>query len=149
MKWGYHGWTKAAVKWPNRIHGRIDAYPLVGLALTLLVIFMLVPAVTPPHHGWNVDLPQSRYASPKPRAAREDAQIVSVMRDGQIYYRNMRVRADDLPEKIRESVKEGADRKIYIRADARARYFAVKQVLTDIRQAGIENVCFFVEKVSS
>ncbi len=61
MKRGYHGWTKTAVKWPNRIHIRIDAYPLVGLALTLLVIFMLVPAVTPPHHGWSVDLPQSRY----------------------------------------------------------------------------------------
>ncbi|HKV62213.1 MAG TPA: biopolymer transporter ExbD [Candidatus Acidoferrum sp.] len=149
MKRGYHGWTKTAVKWPNRIQSEIDAYPLVGLALTLLVIFMLLPTGTSHHHGWSVDLPQSRYASPMPRAVREDAQIVSVMRDGQIYYRNVRVMADDLPEKIRESVKGGADRKIYLRADARARYFTVKQVLAEIRQADIEKVCFFVEKVSS
>jgi biopolymer transport protein ExbD len=83
-----------------------------------------------------------------PRAAREDAQIVSVMSDGQIYYRNFRVTADDLPELIREGVKYGADRKIYIRADARAKYLSVKNVLTEIRQAGIENVCFFAERVS-
>ncbi len=148
MKRGYHGWTKTAVRWPNRIHCRMDAYPLVGLALALLIIYMIVPASTPPFHGWSLDLPRSRYASPMPRAVREDAQIVSVMRDGRIYYRNLGIRADDLPDHIRESVRNGADRKIHIRADARARYIDVKQVLDEISKAGIQNVCFLAEKVS-
>jgi biopolymer transport protein TolR len=147
MRLGYHGWTKTTVKWPNRIHCRIDAYPLAGLAFALLIIFMIVPAVTP-HYGWGPDLPRTRYASPMPRAVREDAQIVSVMRDGQIYYRNLRVTADDLHAQIRESVRNGADRKIYIRADARAKYLEVKQVLNEISKAGIENICFLAEKVS-
>jgi len=148
MKRGYHGWTKTAVKWPNRIHSGIDAYPLVGLALTVLIIFMMVPAVTPHHHGWSVDLPQSRYASPMPRAVREDAQIVSMMRDGQVYYRNTRVRMDDLQDQIRASVRNGAERKIYIRADVRAKYGHVKQVLNEIGKTGIQNVCFLAERVS-
>jgi biopolymer transport protein ExbD len=146
MKQGYHGWTKTAVKWPNRIPGRIDAYPLVGLAITLLVIFMVTPPMVT--HSYSVDLPRTQYASPTPRAVRKDAQIVSILPDGQIYYRHTRVMADDLPGLIREGVRNGAERKIYIRADSRAKYFSVKQVLTEIRQAGIENVCFLAERVS-
>ncbi len=148
MRHGYHGWTKTAVKWPNRIHCRMGSYPFVGLALVLLIIYMIVPGITPHHHRWSLELPRSQYASPMPRAVREDAQIVSVMRDGQIYYRNFSVRADDLPDQIRESVRNGADRKIYIRADARAKYGDINQVLNEIGKTGIQDVCFFAEKVS-
>jgi len=146
MKSGYHGWTKTAVRWPNRIQWKIDAYPVVGFAFTFLVIFMTIrPMVT---LGFMADLPRARFVSPVPGAAREDAQIVSVSRDGQIFYRNVKVRIGDLPEQIRESIRNGADRKIYVRADARARYGDIGQVLDEIRKTGIQNVCFFAEKVS-
>jgi biopolymer transport protein TolR len=148
MRLGYHGWTKTAVRWPNRIGNGINAYPLVGLALVLLIIFMIVTGVTPHHHGWGVDLPRTWHASPLPRAIREDAQIVSVLRDGAVFYRNQKVRADDLADQIRESVRNGADQKIYIRADSRAKYGDVKYVLGEIAKTGIQNVCFFAEKVS-
>ncbi len=146
MKSGYHGWTKTAVRWPNRIQWKIDAYAVVGFAFTFLVIFMTIrPMVT---LGFMADLPRARFVSPVPGAAREDAQIVSVSRDGQIFYRNVKVRIGDLPEQIRESIRNGADRKIYVRADARARYGDIGQVLDEIRKTGIQNVCFFAEKVS-
>ncbi len=146
MKSGYHGWTKTAVRWPNRIQWKIDAYPVVGFAFTFLVIFMTIrPMVT---LRFMADLPRARFVSPVPGAAREDAQIVSVSRDGQIFYRNVKVRIGDLPEQIRESIRNGADRKIYVRADARARYGDIGQVLDEIRKTGIQNVCFFAEKVS-
>ena len=146
MRRGYHGWAKTAARWPNRIPSGINAYPLVGLALTLLVIFMTVrPMVT---HSFTPDLPRARYASPMPRAVREDAQIVSVLRGGAVYYRNQKIRADDLPDQIQESVRKGADRKIYIQADGRTKYGDVNQVLSEIRKTGIQNVCFFAEKVS-
>jgi biopolymer transport protein ExbD len=141
MRHGYHSWTKTAVKWPNRIHSRVDAYPLVGLAFTLLVAFMVsTPMVT---HGFVVDLPRTSHPSPMPRAVREDAQILGIARDGQVYYRNVRIVADELSEQIR-----GADRKIYIRADARAKYIDVKKVLSEIGRAGMQNVCFLAERVS-
>src|ERR1700682_898701 len=142
MSRGYHGWTKTAVKWPNRIYSRGDAYPFVGVTFALLIIFMIVPAVTEHHHGLSLDLPRSRYASPMPRAVREDAQIVAVTRDGKIYLGNTLMTADDLPSRIRENMRNGEDRKIYIRADARAKYIDVKQVLSEIGKAGIQNVCF-------
>jgi biopolymer transport protein TolR len=145
MKRGYHGWTKTVVRWPNRISNGINVYPLVGLALTLLVIFMTIqPMVT---HSF-VDLPRSWYASPMPRGAREDAQIVSVARDGRIFYGNTLIAAYELSDRIREGIKNGADQKIYIRADMRAKYGDVKYVLGEIAKTGIQNVCFFAEKVS-
>jgi biopolymer transport protein TolR len=146
MRTRYHGWTRTAVKWPNRIYCRVDAYPLVGLSFSLFMIFAILTA-SPPHHG-GPDLPRTRNASPMPRAVREDAQIVSVMPDGVIYYGNFRISTEELHDRIRESVRNGADRKIYIRADARAKYFNVKQVLNEISTAGIEKVCFFAERVS-
>jgi biopolymer transport protein TolR len=146
MKRGYHGWTKTAVKWPNRIHSRIDIYPLVGLTITLLVILMVTPPMVT--HGFTVELPRTRYAIPMPRAVREDAQIVSILPDGQIYYRYARIMADDLPGRIRESVKNGADRKVYIRADARVKYGRVKEVLNEISAVGVQKVCFLAQKVS-
>jgi len=147
MKSGYHGWKRTAANWPNRIHWRIDAYPFVGVNLALLIIFMIVPGVTP-RHSSGPELPRSRYASAMPRAAREDAQIVGVLRDGAIYYRNTKVNADDLRERIRESVRNGADRKIYIRADARVVYGDIERVLDEIRKTGVQNICFLAEKVS-
>jgi len=147
MRHGYHGWTETAVKWPNRIPTRVDAYPFVGVTFALLIIFMIVPGVTT-LHGVGPDLPWSRYARPMPRAVREDAQIVAVTRDGSIYLGNTQMTADDLPGQIRVNLRNGTDRKIYIRADARAKYIDVEQVLNEIGKAGIQNVCFLAEKDS-
>jgi len=70
------------------------------------MIFMIIrPMVT---LRFMADLPRARFVSPVPGAAREDAQIVSVSRDGQIFYRNVKVRIGDLPEQIRESIRNGA-----------------------------------------
>jgi biopolymer transport protein ExbD len=145
MKLGNHRWTKTAVKWPNQVPGRIDAYPFVVLAITLLAIFMTsTPMIT---RSFSVDLPGVHFASPMPKALREDAQVVSVMRDGAVYYGNTRINAEDLAERIRESVRKGADQKIYIRADARAKYMDIERVLDEISKTGIQNVSFFAEKL--
>ncbi len=82
MRADHHGWTRTAVKWPNRIHSGIDAYPLGGLAFVLLIIFMV--AMPNRRHHWGPDLPRARYATPMPRAVREDAQIISVSRNGRV-----------------------------------------------------------------
>jgi biopolymer transport protein ExbD len=58
------------------------------------------------------------------------------------------IATDELPDGIQESIKNGADAKIYIRADTRAKYGDVKHGLGEIRKTGIQNVCFFAERVS-
>jgi biopolymer transport protein ExbD len=85
-------------------------------------------------------LPQSHHAKPLPGANREDALRLNLMRDGMLYLEYERVSMTDLPAVLRERVKNGSERKVYLSIDARARYGDTKAVLNQIRVAGIENV---------
>jgi biopolymer transport protein ExbD len=87
-----------------------------------------------------VDLPQSHHGKPLPGANREDALRLNLMRDGMLYLEYERVSMTDLPAVLRERVKNGSERKVYLSIDARARWGDAKAVLNQIRLAGIENV---------
>lgn len=72
--------------------------------------------------------------------------LVAVFRDGKVFYGNELTNSGELSAKIRQSLSKGAERRVYVRADARVRYRAVLDVLEGVRSAGIENVSFFVEQ---
>jgi biopolymer transport protein TolR len=72
--------------------------------------------------------------------------IVTVARDNKVFFRSELINPVQLPVKIREGIDQGSERKIYIRADARARYGWVAEVLDGVRAAGIEQVGFLVEQ---
>jgi biopolymer transport protein ExbD len=57
-----------------------------------------------------------------------------------LYLEYERVSMTDLPGVLRERVKNGSERKVYLSVDARARWGDAKAVLNQIRLAGIENV---------
>ena len=80
-----------------------------------------------------------------PAALREDALKVVITRDGSIYFRERRIAIEDLANEIREGLRTGAERKVYIAVDARAKYGAVPAVLDKIRLAGVEKVAFLTE----
>jgi biopolymer transport protein ExbD len=81
-----------------------------------------------------------------PGAGREDAMRISITRDGKVYFRNHQVALDALPDEIQEGLRNGAERRIYLAIDARAKYGDAKAILVQIRLAGIENVSFLTEK---
>jgi len=115
---------------------------LSGL-LAVCIVVLIVSMITPPvHHGSLVDLAFARHAVPIRNAVKEDAIIVTIARDGRVYFRNYRTTCNDLPRAIQEAVRHGAERKVYVKADARARYSAVEVVMDAIRLAGIANVVF-------
>lgn len=68
--------------------------------------------------------------------------FVSIMRDGQDYFGSHRIAPDELPELIRNGLRGGAENRIYLSADARAKYSDVKAILDRIREAGVERVSF-------
>jgi biopolymer transport protein TolR len=53
---------------------------------------------------------------------------------------------EDLPIRIHEGVNRGAEKKIYIKADARAKYGDVKEVLDGVRSAGVEKIAILVDQ---
>ena len=94
------------------------------------------------------NLPRIARAVKTPAALRDDAMIVTVRRDGRIYFGSDELTGDQLPVRFRESVHSGSERKVYIQADARARYKEVAEVLDGIRVAGISNVAFLTDRRS-
>ena len=119
------------------IHG-MDATCLA--AVYIAILFILTP-LTPQHPGNKpVDLPTVKHSVPMPGAHREDATIVTVTRDGNVFVGNTQVQLADLPSQIAKSLAQGGERKGYLKADARAKYGDVKAVIECIKGAGIENI---------
>jgi biopolymer transport protein ExbD len=81
-----------------------------------------------------------------PGAMREDAMKIMIMMDGVIYFGNHRVVAEELPEEIRERVRNGAERKIYLVVDQRAKYGNAEKVLDQVRLAGIREISILTDQ---
>jgi biopolymer transport protein ExbD len=120
----------------------IEVSGLLGIMLFILVLFML-PAFLPPPHMHQVDLALTDHPKAMPGALKEDALQVMVTRDGSVYLNDSRVKKGDLASLLQQGVKEGSEKRVYVRADARAKYGEVKAVLDQIRLAGIENVSLY------
>jgi biopolymer transport protein TolR len=128
----------------SRIDMRVFTTVFIVVALTLLTIFMTLtqPAV----HGVRADLPKACSGSPMRGADREDAISVVILRDGTIFVGRGKVQLNSLSETIREQSKQARDKKVYIRADARARSGSVADVLDALREAGVRNIAFIVDQ---
>jgi biopolymer transport protein TolR len=126
----------------NRPHLQFDAYPFIGLAVSLLCIFMTAPQ---PHEHHALDLVALTHAHPIPAIRRYDSIVISVMRDGAIYFGNAKVALEELPNRIHDSALNGSEKRVYLRVDARARYGDVSSVLPYVQLAGIQDVTFPVE----
>jgi biopolymer transport protein TolR len=119
-----------------------------------LVGMFLLPAmvvVDSPRDAAHIAVDFAKASNPKemPYADREDALVVAITRDGQVWFDRDRITAENLPAAIRERVSLGAERRVYIRADMRARYGLVVRVLGSVRAAGIEKVAFLVDARNS
>jgi biopolymer transport protein ExbD len=117
-----------------------------GVMFVLFFNTMLIEA-TRNHHGIGPDLPKVAHATLIPRADRWDALTVAVVRDGSVYFGTDKVLSEDLPAKILEKLRDrSVERKIYIKADARAKYGAVEGVLDAIRSSRIGKIAFLVDE---
>jgi biopolymer transport protein ExbD/biopolymer transport protein TolR len=122
----------------------IDPSALAAVGFVLLVVMMIVPQ---PHHGYGPDLPRVSHAVSMSGAEREDAMVIAVMRDGVVYFGSDRTSPTQLPSKILDRLRDHAvEPRVYIRADRRAFYFNVKEVLDGVRSAGIKRVAFLVDQ---
>lgn len=111
----------------------------------ILMVVMIAEGMTP-HHTSYVDLALASSAIAEPKAVRENAMMVMITRDGSVYFRNTKISLDDLPGQIRGALRGSAEKRVYLKVDARARYGDVKVVEDRIDEAGIRDVTFLVEK---
>src|ERR1700722_3534518 len=103
----------------TKLFCRVDVTAFAGVMVLLVAIFLL-PA------RFGVDLPNARsvdlakVSHPVAMRAsnRGDALLVAVERDGRVWLGSYPINPSELPSRIREAVSQGAERKVYIRADA-------------------------------
>jgi hypothetical protein len=73
-----------------------------------------------PHHGYGPDLPHVSHSVSLPGANREDAMVISILRDGAVYFGRDKVPTEQLRSKILGHLREHTvEPRVYIRADAR------------------------------
>ena len=139
---------KSSAQSPS-LYCRIDVTALASVILALLAIFIFPFVVIVDRATAIADLPRVNGPIPMAGALKEDALLVAVQRDGRIFFGSSQIAAKHLPAQIRQQLTRGAENKVYIRADARARYADVIGVLDAVRSAGVERVGFLVEQVQS
>jgi biopolymer transport protein TolR len=129
----------------NRLRSQIDMTVFAGVVLVLLFVFM---TITPPMMRRPIELAKADHPVPMPGAEREDALIVSIQRDGKIFFDPTQVGPEDLVGKIKDRLRHGAPRPVYVKADARAHFHAVAETVEDIRNAGMDRVVLLTERRS-
>jgi biopolymer transport protein TolR len=127
-----------------KVNSNINVTPMVDVMLVLLIIFMVITPML--QRGVPVDLAKTTNPIQMPDADKEDALIVAVQRDGKVFFDTAQVSPDTLTEKIKDRIANRVDKKVYVRADARARYKAVVEVVDDVRSAGVSELGLLTEQ---
>jgi len=127
-----------------KVNSNINVTPMVDVMLVLLIIFMVITPML--QKGQSVDMAKVNNPVQMPDADKEDAILVVVMRDGQIFLGTDRISADELTNKVKDRLANKVDKRIYIRADLRAKYGKVVDVVDNVRAAGVDDVGLLTEQ---
>jgi biopolymer transport protein TolR len=121
-----------------KISSDINVTPMVDVMLVLLIIFMVVTPML--QKGVSVDMAKVNNPEQMPDADKEDALLVSVTRDGQVYFGTDQISVDNLTSKVKDRLANRADKRVYVKADMRARFGNVVQVVDGVRAAGVDDL---------
>jgi biopolymer transport protein ExbD len=121
-----------------KVNSNINVTPMVDVMLVLLIIFMVITPML--QKSRPVDLVKTNNPIQMQDADREDAIIVAVQRDGKVFFDTTQVGPEDLTQRIKDRIANRVDKKVYVKADARAKYKAVVEVVDNVRSAGVSEL---------
>lgn len=98
------------------------------------------PSIPTLRKGISVALPVTTNAASVPKADKEDAVVVTITSKSELYLGTNPIPASDLQAKVKDALNGRADKVVYIKADARAPYQSVVEVLDSLRSADVEGV---------
>ena len=111
-----------------KVTSDINVTPMVDVMLVLLIIFMVVTPML--QKGISVDMAKVNNPGQMPDADKEDALLVSITRDGKVYFGTDQIAdVDSLTTKVKDRLANKADKRVYVKADMRCRFGGVVKVL--------------------
>jgi len=123
----------------------INVTPMVDVMLVLLIIFMVITPML--SKGISVDMVKTVNPVSMQAADKSDAIIVAVTRDGKTYLGTTQMPADQIPGKVKDILSARLDKMCYVRADSRARYEKVVDVVNNLRAAGVDQLGLLTEQM--
>jgi biopolymer transport protein ExbD len=119
------------------------------IALSLVSISLRANAQTPPMtKGVSVQMAQTQNAVAYPAADNSEAWVVTVTADGGLYFGVKPVTPERLFEEMTVNPRK-RDAKLYVKADARATFSALKSALGPARSAQFEQAVLLTSQVAS
>ncbi|MFI4936403.1 MAG: ExbD/TolR family protein [Caulobacterales bacterium] len=113
----------------------INVTPLVDVMLVLLIIFMIsAPLLTV---GVPLQLPKTEAGAMQDQS---EPLTVSIRADGVLYLNETQVPFTSLSPALRDMAGQGFKRPIYVRADGRAPYAIVAQVMAALSSSGFSQI---------
>src|SRR5579875_1362538 len=92
----------------SKVNSNINVTPMVDVMLVLLIIFMVITPML--QKGVSVDMAKVNNPVQMPDADKDDAVLISVMRDGQIYLGSDRMSVDELANKVKDRIANKVDK---------------------------------------
>lgn len=123
----------------------INVTPMVDVMLVLLIIFIVITPML--SKGITVEMAKTKNPSQMQAADKEDAVLVAVTRDGKTFLGTDPMNPDQLPGKVKDLLTNRLDKTVYLRADARARYERVVEVVDNLRAAGVDQLGLLTEEL--
>ncbi len=128
----------------KKVNSNINVTPMVDVMLVLLIIFMVITPML--QKGHSVDLAKTTNPTQMPDADKEDALLVAITRDNRVFFGNDEVAPEALTDKVRSRLENKTDKRVFIKADARAKYGTVVAVVDNVRGAGVDQVGLLTEQ---
>ena len=130
------------------VMSEINVTPFVDVMLVLLVIFMVTTPIL--YQGVDVNLPKTE-SRPMPSLDRERKVVVTLNSSGEIFIEKERYTLDQLRIEIRKLMAERGknltDEDVFLRADSSVPYGTVVEVMSEIRNAGVQKIGLITEPV--
>src|SRR5258708_7718135 len=121
-----------------KVSSDINVTPMVDVMLVLLIIFMVVTPML--QKGVSVDMAKVNNPEQMPDADKEDALLVSITRDGKVYFGTEQISVDGLTTKVKDRLANRMDKRVYVKADMRTRFGGVVQDVDGVRAAGVDDL---------
>jgi biopolymer transport protein ExbD/biopolymer transport protein TolR len=110
-----------------------------------LIIFMVITPML--SKGVSVDMVRARNPISMDDADREDALVVAVTRDGNVFLGRGKIEAEQLGAQVKDVLENRIDKTVYVKSDSRARYERVVEVINILRGVGCDQVGLITEKL--
>jgi biopolymer transport protein ExbD/biopolymer transport protein TolR len=131
----------------SKVNSNINVTPMVDVMLVLLIIFMVITPML--NNKVNVDLAKVNAPTDMPDANKEDSVVIAITRDGNVFLGANQVSLTDLGPKVADLLTNKTNKLVYIRADARARYGTVQDVVDNVRTAGVDSLGLLADRRQS